>query len=111
MLILREKHGQGLHTSGMSYLKYGHDRAVSLLRLCWLSVYHLTARMLSPMQNRARGTRRPQLWTSIAGAVVLVLAFVAQLLALMYLGYLVDLCLSLMELWAELARKHLELTL
>lgn len=41
----------------------------------------------------------------------LIVGLVVQLVLLWLLGELVDLCISLMELWAELARKHLELTL
>ena len=44
------------------------------------------------------------LWLLLASAAA------AQLVALYALGELIDLCISLMELWAELARKHLELT-
>jgi hypothetical protein len=42
--------------------------------------------------------------------VAVLLAVLVEVLALLALGYMIDLCLSLMELWAELARKHLELT-
>ena len=41
----------------------------------------------------------------------LILGLVVQLVLLWLLGELIDLAISLMELWAELARKHLELTL
>jgi hypothetical protein len=34
-----------------------------------------------------------------------------QLILIYWLGELIDLSVSLMEVWAELARKHLELTL
>lgn len=44
----------------------------------------------------------------VVGLWGLLLADVVSLLAL---AYMVDLCLSLMELWADLARKHLEITL
>jgi hypothetical protein len=44
------------------------------------------------------------LWFLLAAAAA------AQLVALYALGELIDLCVSLMEVWAELARKHLELT-
>jgi hypothetical protein len=40
----------------------------------------------------------------LAGAVV-------QIVLLLTVAYLIDLSLSLMELWADLARKHLEITL
>lgn len=42
---------------------------------------------------------------------LLSLGLVMQLLLLWLAGYLIDLAISLMELWAELARKHLEITL
>ena len=42
---------------------------------------------------------------------LMVLALVVQAALLLTTAYLCDLALSLMELWADLARKHLELTL
>ena len=42
---------------------------------------------------------------------LILLGVVVQALMLLTAAYLCDLALSLMELWAELARKHLELTL
>jgi hypothetical protein len=42
---------------------------------------------------------------------LIVLALVLQGMLLLTAAYLIDLALSLMELWADLARKHLELTL
>ena len=44
-------------------------------------------------------------------SAVLLLGLVMQGILILTAAYLVDLALSLMELWAELARKHLELTL
>lgn len=43
--------------------------------------------------------------------VVLVLLTMFQLMLLWLLGQMVELCLSLMEVWLELAAKHLEITL
>jgi hypothetical protein len=43
--------------------------------------------------------------------LLLCLGLVIQLGLVLLAGYLVDLSISLMDLWAELARKHLELTL
>ncbi len=43
--------------------------------------------------------------------VLLGVGMVSQVGLLLLAGYLIDLSVSLMELWAELARKHLELTL
>lgn len=42
---------------------------------------------------------------------LIVLGAVVQILMLLTAAYLLDMALSLMELWAELARKHLEITL
>ena len=42
---------------------------------------------------------------------LIVCGLVVQLVLLLTVAYLCDLALSLMELWADLARKHLELTL
>ena len=42
---------------------------------------------------------------------LLCVGIVGQVVLMFTTAYLVDLSLSLMELWAELARKHLELTL
>jgi hypothetical protein len=46
-----------------------------------------------------------------AHTILLLVGLVGQALLLLMGAYLVDLSVSLMELWAELARKHLELTL
>lgn len=45
------------------------------------------------------------------GRVLLLVGLVLQGALVLLAGYLIDLSISLMELWAELARKHLELTL
>jgi len=43
--------------------------------------------------------------------VVLILLTMFQMVLLWLLGQMVDLCISIAELWLELARKHLEITL
>jgi hypothetical protein len=43
--------------------------------------------------------------------VVLILLMMFQMVLLWLLGQMVDLCISLMELWLELARAHLRITL
>jgi cytosine/uracil/thiamine/allantoin permease len=43
--------------------------------------------------------------------VLLLAGVVVQLVCIAMAAYLIDLAVSLMELWAELARKHLEITL
>ena len=46
-----------------------------------------------------------------AGAVLLLLGLLVQVVLMFIAAYLTDLAVSLMEVWAELARKHLELTM
>jgi hypothetical protein len=53
-----------------------------------------------------RVARHP--WTRL---VVLVLLMMFQLVLLWLLGQMVELCLKLMEVWLELATKHLEIVL
>lgn len=43
--------------------------------------------------------------------LVLLVGFLMEVALILVTAYLVDLSISLMELWAELARKHLELTM
>ena len=43
--------------------------------------------------------------------ILLAASIIVQLVMFAVASYLIDLSVSLMELWAELARKHLELTL
>lgn len=62
---------------------------------------------LAPVVKAARSQRL----LSALGPLLLVLGLVGQVVLLCLAGYLVDLGISLMELWAELARKHMELTM
>lgn len=51
--------------------------------------------------------RRRTLWAVLG----LVLGLVLQVVLLWLLGEMITLCISLMEVWTELAYKHLEITL
>lgn len=53
-----------------------------------------------------RGRGRSCILTALA-----LLGLVVEVVLVLLAFYLVDLSISLMELWAELARKHLEITL
>lgn len=64
-------------------------------------------RWLAPV---ARVARSGQL-RALAGPLLFTLGLVVQLVLVGLAGYLIDLSISLIELWAELARKHMELTL
>jgi hypothetical protein len=49
-------------------------------------------------------------WSLVARGLLLLLGFAVQCVLIWEAGELVDLYVSSVELWAELARKHLELT-
>lgn len=54
------------------------------------------------------------LWAKSSGYVgvaLLLVGLVVQVVLALLAAYLVDLAISLMDLWAQLARKHLEITL
>ena len=92
----------------MKYLRYAHEACRPLLAEIHSRVYRwVVGRLASPRHaGRRRFNTRALL---VYGAVVLTLVLEAGMLWL--LAELVDLCISLMELWAELAAKHLEITL
>lgn len=54
-------------------------------------------------------TRRPP--TKVIAWVGLIVGALMQVALVCLVWYLVDLCIALMEVWAELAAKHLEITL
>lgn len=59
----------------------------------------------------ARAATGSQRARRLAAYLVCALALVVQGVLLLMVAYLCDLSISLMELWADLARKHLEITL
>ena len=65
------------------------------------------AGLLPPMAVRPF-VRLP--WHRIWPVVLVLVGLVVQLIVIGVVYQLVDLAISLMEVWAELARKHLELT-
>lgn len=50
-------------------------------------------------------------WRKVLMVLVWILGLVCQALLLWFAGQLVDLCISLAELWLELAEKHLRIVL
>jgi hypothetical protein len=77
---------------------------------------------LGSFPARLRGLRLPRGRTVVAlvvsvarhpatRPVVLILLMMFQMVLLWLLGQMVDLCISLMELWLELAKAHLRITL
>lgn len=60
---------------------------------------------------RAGRLLRSRQGRTVAAYLALLLGLLLQGVLLLTTAYLVDLSVSLMELWADLARKHLEITL
>lgn len=92
----------------MKYLIYGHQHSTALLMAMWREVHGRVSRWFVPRHQRAHRASQVRRWIPL---VVLCLSLVVQGVLLYIMGELIDLCISLMELWAELARKHMELTL
>lgn len=79
-----------------------HHAATSILRWA-VSVFWLrVAAALPPMSTRP---------LRLATSLLIVLGLMGQLVLLWLAGEMLDLYVSAVDLWAELARKHLELTL
>lgn len=68
-------------------------------------------RLFSPTGKAALRALQSHTVRRVVPVVLLLVGLVVQVVLLLVVGYLIDLGISLMELWAELARKHLELTL
>ena len=87
-------------------------------RAGWPQRSQRVPRTVSP--SSVRGIRVLAFWlwhawvkssSGLAGRVLLLVAGLCQIALLLATCYLIDLSVSLMGLWAELARKHLELTM
>ena len=74
----------------------------------WSGLLYATARVVLA---RSRGLSSSPTIRLLLAWGLLLLGLVVQVVLLWVAGYLIDLSISLMELWAELAQKHLELTL
>lgn len=92
----------------MRYLRYAHEACRPLLAEITRRVYQWIAGRLPPP---GWAGRRPLRWRRLLVCSAVVLTLVLEAGMLWLLAELVDLCISLMELWAELAAKHLEITL
>jgi hypothetical protein len=92
----------------MKLLRYAHAPLESLLgasvRL-WIQV----ARRVLAKVLAVSSTRRPR--GKVIATIAGVLGVLMQLVLVFLVWYLADLCILLMEVWAELAAKHLEITL
>jgi hypothetical protein len=79
----------------------------SLLGAAERALYRVVKSRLTPGLRRLLPGRRGR--PLIAG-IVLIVSLVAQAFMLILLAQLVDLCISLFEVWALLARKYVELS-
>lgn len=92
----------------MKYLRYAHEACRPLLAEISRRVYQwIAGRLASPRFAGRRFLR----WRPLLLCSAVVLTLVAESVMLWLLAEMIDLCISLMELWAELAAKHLEIVL
>lgn len=92
----------------MKLLRYAHAPLESLLgasvRL-WIQVARRALSRVLLVSNARRPRRQTIAW------IACVLGFLVQVVLVCLVWYLIDLCILLCEVWAELAAKHLEITL
>lgn len=92
----------------MKYLRYAHEACRPLLAEISSRVYRWVAGRLASPRHAGR---RSSFWRWLLVCSAVVLTLVAEAVMLWLLAEMIDLCISLMELWAELAAKHLEIVL
>lgn len=92
----------------MRYLRYSHEVVIPLAVALSRAVTVALGRRLLPLGRRllpGPAGRR------ILAGLLLGVSLVVQILLVWMIGELVSLCIDLAELWAVLAKKHLEITL
>lgn len=92
----------------MAFIKYTHGPLQSLLVFSLKTLVAAARRVLAQVLA-VSCTRRPS--AKVIAWVGLILGALMQIALVCLVWYLVDLCIALMEVWAELAAKHLEITL
>jgi hypothetical protein len=93
---------------GMKYLPYRLQSVPPMVVVVWRFLREVIGRRLDS------GTRRPALSPEgrrVALRVAGLLALAIQIVLVLVVQHLVELSLDLMEVWTELAAKHLEITL
>jgi hypothetical protein len=93
---------------GMKQLLYRHLNLPPLVAVWYRLIHELVGRLLLDLWAGRRMTPRRRRCLAVAGVVV---SLGIQIVLIILVQQLVDLCISLMEVWAELAAKHLEITL
>jgi hypothetical protein len=92
----------------MGLIRYEHAHLANLLALTYSMALAGARVVVGAISRRVRWIpRRSKLWVVLA----LLLGLLMQVLLLWLLGEMIGLCIALMEVWAELAAKHLEITL
>ena len=92
----------------MRYIVYGHRSVTPLLAVLHRLTWRLLVRLFTPVLGRIRVRRH---WRRIVLWMAVLASLVIQAIMLHLLAELVELCIDLMEVWAELAAKHLEIQL
>ena len=92
----------------MTQQPFDHMAAVRILTCLWRSVRQRAAGVFPPMGRRPHLSPQARLIWAWVGIGV---GLIVQLVLLWLMWQLVDLCISLMEVWAELAAKHLRIML
>jgi hypothetical protein len=92
----------------MKYLSYRHQ-SVPPMVVVWYRVLReaIGRRLDSGTRRPALSRRRRRMLWKVAG----LLALAVQVVLILVAQQLVELSISLMEVWAELAAKHLEISL
>lgn len=108
MAVLRRTLPRDFIIQGMSTERGGTPRRAVPERLSRPQPSERVARLLPPGRI---GPFVRQRWRVISMWFLLSVGLVVQVVVIALVYELVDLTISLMEVWAELARKHLEITL
>lgn len=92
----------------MKLIRYGHETIPPIAVAMYRVLRVVVARLLRGVSSRSTLTRRQLRFLRVA-AVVFTLGSQAILMWLLFQA--IELSILLMEVWAELAAKHLEITL
>jgi drug/metabolite transporter (DMT)-like permease len=92
----------------MKQLLYRHQNVPPMLVVWFRLVHGVIVRLMDSGTSPATLRRRRRRFLSVVGVVM---SLLIQAVMLWLLHELVLLCIELMEVWAELAAKHLEIVL
>lgn len=92
----------------MKLIRYVHEPLQSLVVFSLKTLVAAARRALAQVLT-VSSTRRPP--AKVIAWVGLIVGALMQVVLVLLVWSLVDLCIDLMEVWAELAAKHLEITL